>query len=81
MTGETPVERRLRDTAKRMRRIFDAELEAAAIDAGRESLALLKTWLVIDDAAHKMTEAEHGDHIEAWALNVRALLARCEGDR
>lgn len=74
MSDETPVERRLRDIAKRMRRIFDAEPEAATIDRGREAIRLLRDYgsglPIASSNPNRPTRA-------VWNRQVRDLLARC----
>lgn len=73
MSDETPVEQRLRDTAKRMRRIFDAEPEAVAIDCGREAIRLLDLFM-------RHSRIEEPDLATVYS-DMLALLRRCrEGE-
>lgn len=69
MSDETPVEERLRDTAKRMRRIFDAEPEAVAIDCGREAIRLLDLFM-------RHSRIEEPELATVYS-DMLALLRRC----
>lgn len=69
--SETAVERRLRVVVNdaRMDAVMIDDDEIAAIDAGREAIALLKKY------------GEFGYCLEMWLADIAALLARCEGDQ
>ena len=71
MMSETAVERRLRVVVKdaRMDAVMIDDEEIAAIDAGREAIALLR--------AYKAGQT----HLAEWYPVVCALLARCEGEQ
>ena len=74
MTPETPVERRLRvvvDDA-RMDAVMIDDDEIDAIDAGREAIALWRSFLA------PMHASETGACRELVKSYARALLARCQ---
>lgn len=81
-SDETPVERLLFDTAKRMRRIFDAEPEANAIDCGREAIRLLRALIPVVRAGDACMDRSCGCDFAKTTDDAMALLARCtEGPR
>lgn len=78
--SETAVERRLREMEEVDRRYGDTQ-DAAAIDVGREAIALLRLLIpgvAIGDVC--LSEYCHCGTLRA-VHEAQALLARCEGEK
>lgn len=68
---ETPAERRLAEVADFAYGACLPADDIAAIDCGREALALLRAW--------KMTAEQCGMGLAEWDAAVAALLTRAQG--
>lgn len=89
--SETAVERRLRGVERMYRSIpgmcptrHEQDATADAIDAGREAIALLPKVLpyieTLDDEG-PYGEGWQSPELEQLIAKIRALLARCEGEK
>lgn len=76
MSAETPVERRLREMAIPESSPYIGARSAAALNIGREAIALLREWVAIDDGAGAHSEVAYANAIDIWKDAALALLAR-----